>query len=747
MASDALGLLFKIKANSSDAQSDIKKLRNVLDSEVSAMTGKGSSSFAKLGQSIGLTTTQMSGLATAAPIAGAAIAAVGGAAIAAGVAIFGLAQKTAEYGSKINDASLKTGLTAETLSGLDLQLKQSGTSMEALTRGIFLLQKNLEAMADGSKKGTAELQKLGLKPGQLGDTEAVLRTVLKYLAALPDEQKRNAEGARLMGRSYQELAVFVADTNGNIDQAIEKARELGLVMSQDAAKSADEFGDKLDELSNRAEGMGRTVGLVVIPAIMDAMKQLEVTVKGLPDVVEGATFAAKTFIHQYLIFPLQLAQKAAQDFKNIFGTLGGLVSGGINEAKAILDRQAARLKGNDIAGGADDLTTGTPRGTGSRGSRGRAAKPETDEDRALKLLKQKQEELDRLTKQTDAQRLATKLLSEEYNGLSIATFRSIIQTQRDIDAKKAATLAAELTAKAEKMVTEFVKEQVQELNALRGITPTAMDAVDELIKSVEVLNGPFVLPFNEQLMRLRALAIDGLAAIEKLKDAIATGWGAEGPPGGLSGIDPNNPAGVLPKPPDIPPPTGAEIWISTVSKMRSVGMEALGSLARGVGSMVEQWVLMGNAAPGAMKKMVASVLAGVAAQCATLGIMELAYAAAGLTPWGLLQFGSPAAHLKSAAFFFAAAATAGVMGRVVAGNSFAQGAAGGAGGGSGGGGTTGNPAERGPNIIEQNRNQQDWRKDIYVHIETNEHSVIDAFERDVRGNGRMRQMLVLKGEV
>jgi hypothetical protein len=85
-----------------------------------------------------------------------------------------------------------------------------------------------------------------------------------------------------------------------------------------------------------------------------------------------------------------------------------------------------------------------------------------------------------------------------------------------------------------------------------------------------------------------------------------------------------------------------------------------------------------------MKKLVASVLAGVAAQSAVLAIFELAKGFAALF-WNPAE---AAAHFKSAALFGILAVGAGVAGRAVAGDSFSQ-QAGAAGGGGGGGGQNG----------------------------------------------------------
>src|SRR6185436_20527513 len=103
-----------------------------------------------------------------------------------------------------------------------------------------------------------------------------------------------------------------------------------------------------------------------------------------------------------------------------------------------------------------------------------------------------------------------------------------------------------------------------------------------------------------------------------------------------------------------------------------IGHQAFEQLAQGMGNLVQQWVLMGSAGPNAMRKLVASVLAGVAAQAAVLAIMELAYGIAALTPWGAATYGPAAFHFKSAALFGSVAVATALAGRAIAGDSFKQ---------------------------------------------------------------------------
>lgn len=124
--------------------------------------------------------------------------------------------------------------------------------------------------------------------------------------------------------------------------------------------------------------------------------------------------------------------------------------------------------------------------------------------------------------------------------------------------------------------------------------------------------------------------------------------------------------------------------IESFRDMAIVAFSAVGAavngLAQGIGSLVQNWVLMGSTGPNAMRKMVASVLAGVAAQAAVLAIFELAKGFAML----FFNPAEAAAHFYAAALFGSLAVGTAVAGRAVAGNAFQQTASGSGGGTSGG---------------------------------------------------------------
>lgn len=105
---------------------------------------------------------------------------------------------------------------------------------------------------------------------------------------------------------------------------------------------------------------------------------------------------------------------------------------------------------------------------------------------------------------------------------------------------------------------------------------------------------------------------------------------------------------------------------SAAKEVKNLFKDGFADFAQGIGGMVEDFVLLGETGPGAMKKLVASVLAGVAAQSAVLAVFELAKGFASL-------FFNPAeasAHFTAAALFGSIAGVTAVAGRTIAGDSF-----------------------------------------------------------------------------
>jgi hypothetical protein len=283
--SDSIGLLFKIRSDSDQAQSDIKNLRSTYLAEVKAIEQGGTNSFLKLGDSIGLSAGQMAGLSTAADVTGKAILAVGGFALGAAAGILALVKSTAEYGGEIYDLSTKVNFSAETLSALKIGAENSGSSLQALAASLGIFDKNLEAAAEngGSKMGKLFAQ-LHI---DVDDNEKALRQMFTTLAKMPEGAQQTALALAAFGKSGKDVLGVIKEFHGDLEGAIKQLSDFGLIVSGDAAQKADQFSDKLHLVSLQAQGVGRAFGEEMMPVVLDALNFVSDSIQNNQDTIHA----------------------------------------------------------------------------------------------------------------------------------------------------------------------------------------------------------------------------------------------------------------------------------------------------------------------------------------------------------------------------------------------------------------------------------------------------------------------------
>src|SRR4051812_33506320 len=140
------------------------KLKFVIDADGRTVKQELNSIYAEVNKLGGGFTATFGG---AIPILGAV--AGGLAAVAGGIALvsaglFEASKQAADYGSEIYDASVKTGLHAETVSALKLASDRSGTSLENTSNIIVKFTKLVGEAAQGSEKARETLTRLGIDP-------------------------------------------------------------------------------------------------------------------------------------------------------------------------------------------------------------------------------------------------------------------------------------------------------------------------------------------------------------------------------------------------------------------------------------------------------------------------------------------------------------------------------------------------------------------------------------------------------
>lgn len=182
------------------------------------------------------------------------------------------------------------------------------------------------------------------------------------------------------------------------------------------------------------------------------------------------------------------------------------------------------------------------------------------------------------------------------------------------------------------------------------------------------------------------------------------------------------------------------------------GLEALttafSGLGQAIGTVVEAWVLYGEAGTS-IRKVTAQILAQVAAQAAVKAVFELAegFAALALAFFGVPNAGpSASAHFTAAAIYGSIAAVAAISGRAIAGDAFKQ-TSGTSGGGSSRGGSSGGGQSAKPGTTDVNRNAlAQPTGTLTINLGLKQGIVAEEFRKDYMLNGPTRLIIKTDGQ-
>lgn len=744
-----------------------------------------------------MATVAANSTATGASLAGVAgpvgIAVLALAALTAGAVILSreflnLVVSTAEWQGKMKDLSQQVGISTETLSALEILAKTTGGSIDGLTASLGIFQKKLEEAQDPESKTAELLNKLGI---ETDNTEESFRQAIKTLAGMEEGYHQTATALELFGRGGKQILAIIKETNGDLDGAIEKFRALGLVISEEDAKAADEFNDQLALLGFQSRALTASLVKESIPQILSALRAVSQLVKENRDAISAVGTVISVLVRGQvgpLISALQLLQTTIQGVRDTWLLVkSALAAGAVGRISIIMDifqsfkgQQQALAALGEAQSGVQGVSPfqgigggfAEPGSRGGGGGRGAAAKKVSE---GQQLLNQLTEEYSRLQERTNnltkVEIVQKELLKDKYKNLSDEMRQSILEMatwitmdeQADEEQKKNIETNKEYLAiikqirenmnrtHAERLdletrIAEAVQNQREALSELLGFEKThlqiAQEYIAEVVKEAEALGG-VTAKMREYFALLIQIAVQEDEAIERKKKlneedkkrekvlrAIAEAQERAARAGGW-------------RPDDI------KQQVDVLGTLRGAYEGLFSAIGQGIGQVVHDFVLLGTAGPNAMRKVLASALATVAAQAAAQAIYELALGFAALTPWGAAIYGPAPLHFKSAALFGSIAAVAAVAGRAVAGNSFQQSSA--SGGGSGGGGTSARSGGSGSSgeipTRDVNRNAlatQTISHELVFRVKGD--AVVENFVQDYNLNGRTRIIIKSDGQ-
>jgi len=191
--------------------------------------------------------------------------------------IIAATMKYARFGDNIAKMSKRTGVGAQALSELQYAAERSGSTIEALDKGFRRMARVLIDSSDGLKDASDSLERIGLNYEMLSklSPEEQFTIIADRISKLSDDTTRAAAAQEIFGRSGAELIPMMRSGAKGIDELRKKARELGLVMSDEDAAAAEVLTDQLADVKDQFKFLAIGIGADVMPTIMEFSKRVQ----------------------------------------------------------------------------------------------------------------------------------------------------------------------------------------------------------------------------------------------------------------------------------------------------------------------------------------------------------------------------------------------------------------------------------------------------------------------------------------
>ena len=219
----------------------------------------------------------------------------------AAIGMFALAKNTADAGDEIAKSARAAGVSSDALQELRFALGQAAGVGEAETSTMLstLTRRMGEAVAGNDTYADA-LGNLGVSLEDVASGAVTTDEVFTRLADAMQDADSNSEaaalGMELLGRAGATLGGKLRESGADIGDLRDRAQELGIVLGSDTLNSAEQFTDKMDELSQQTGAAKSAIGAALLPVALElATAFQERVVPAIVAVAEGIGDAIEWF--------------------------------------------------------------------------------------------------------------------------------------------------------------------------------------------------------------------------------------------------------------------------------------------------------------------------------------------------------------------------------------------------------------------------------------------------------------------
>ena len=199
--------------------------------------------------------------------------------IIAGVGAMGLlAKNVGNIADRLLDLADITGMTTDAIQEWQYVAKIAGVSTETVTNATEGLVRRLKDVGEEGNPAVEVLQGLGIASkdatGQIRNAGTIVDETIMKLASLDNVTERNTIGSQLFGGAWKDVAPILSLGGDSIAQLREEAQSLGIVMSNEALQSANQFRQATEKLTAKFEALKNNIGARLAPILTNTLLPL-----------------------------------------------------------------------------------------------------------------------------------------------------------------------------------------------------------------------------------------------------------------------------------------------------------------------------------------------------------------------------------------------------------------------------------------------------------------------------------------
>lgn len=182
-------------------------------------------------------------------------------------------KSSAEFGEQVANLSEATGMSAEQVSGLEFAMKQTGVQANTLDRATRELARNLSPLASSGSEGGKAIKALGISAtdatGHMKPLHEQLLEIADAFHKTKDSTEKSAAAAAIFGtRVGSEMIPFLDRGRVGILAMERAAKQLGVTLNDEDARSLREMNEQLKLNDARLEGVKLRISEAIMPEFM-----------------------------------------------------------------------------------------------------------------------------------------------------------------------------------------------------------------------------------------------------------------------------------------------------------------------------------------------------------------------------------------------------------------------------------------------------------------------------------------------